>query len=83
MNQNKPKHEVRTLSIRIPIELYVGISQYAIDKDLPSLNAAIIDLIQSGITLTQDRDSILSQFIIEIVPRDTLERLINGDTKTS
>ena len=78
MNQSKPKQEVRTLSIRIPIELYVGISQHAIDKDLPSLNAAIIDLIESGITLIEERDSVISNFILEIVPRDTLENLING-----
>lgn len=78
MNQNKPKQEVRTLSIRIPIDLYVGISQHALEKDLPSLNAAIIDLIENGIDVTEERSKILSQFILQVVPREELEKLING-----
>jgi len=78
MHQEKPKQEVKTLSIRIPLELYVTISQYALDKDLPSLNAAIIDLVRAGIMSADGRDQIISEFIVEFVTPTKLKELIRG-----
>lgn len=78
MNQKEPKHEVKTLSIRIPKELYVKVSQYALDNDLPSLNGAIVDLMNTGLDTTVEHDKIISQFVLEFVPREQLEKLING-----
>ena len=74
MNQNEPK----TLSIRIPFDLYLKVSQHALDKDLKSLNAAIIDLLESGLALVQERESIISQFILEVVPANKLKEIMNG-----
>lgn len=79
MNQKEPKQEVKTLSIRIPLELYITISQYALDKDLPSLNGAIVELMTAGLEATSERDKIISQFVLEFVPKETLEKLINGE----
>lgn len=81
MNQNKPQakaKEVRTLSIRIPMSLYLSVSQYGIDKDLPSLNAAVIALMEAGMDTSSDRDAILSAFIQEIVSPEQLKEIING-----
>lgn len=78
MHQDKPKQEVKTLSIRVPLELYLTVSQYALDKDLPSLNAAIIELVKAGIDTTQEQQRIISQFIIEIVPPELLEKIARG-----
>jgi hypothetical protein len=78
MNQKEPRQEVKTLSIRIPIELYVKVSQYALDNELPSLNGAIVDLMNSGLEANTERDKIISQFVLEFVPKETLEKLING-----
>lgn len=78
MHQQTPKQEVKTLSIRIPLELYLVVSQYALDKELPSLNAAIIDLITAGIDVTKEKDTIISQFIMEFIPLEQLEKLIDG-----
>ena len=78
MHQEKPKEAVKTLSIRIPLDLYLKISQYALDEDLASLNAAIVSLVKSGLDSTNEKNTIISQFIIEVVPKETLERLING-----
>lgn len=78
MHQEKPKEAVKTLSIRIPLDLYLKISQYALDEDLASLNAAIVSLVKSGLDSTNEKNNIISQFIIEVVPKETLERLING-----
>lgn len=79
MNQKEPKQEVKTLSIRIPLELYITISQYALDNDLPSLNGAIVELMTAGLEATAERDKIISQFVLEFIPRETLEKLINGE----
>ena len=79
MHQDKPKQGVKTLSIRIPLDLYLTISQYALDEQLPSLNAALIDLLKTGIDTTQEREKIISQFIIEFIPKETLEKIINGE----
>ncbi len=78
MNQKEPKQEVKTLSIRIPLELYVTISQYALDNDLPSLNSAIVDLMKAGLDSNADKASIISQFVLEFVPKEVLEKMING-----
>lgn len=78
MNQKEPKQEVKTLSIRIPLELYVTISQYALDNDLPSLNSAIVDLMKAGLDSNADKESIISQFVLEFVPKEVLEKMING-----
>ena len=77
MNQSKPK-EVRTLSIRIPMDLYLNLSQYGIDKDLPTLNSAVIALLTAGLDVTLERDKILSQFILEVVPSEKLKEIIDG-----
>lgn len=77
MNQNKPK-ELRTLSIRIPIDLYLSVSQHGIDKDLPSLNAAVIALLLAGLDVNAEKDSILSQFILEVIPVEKLKEIMNG-----
>jgi hypothetical protein len=77
MNQSKPK-EVRTLSIRIPMDLYLNVSQHGIDKDLPSLNSAVIALLSAGLEVTSERDKILSQFILEVVPPEKLKEIISG-----
>ena len=78
MNQNKPK-EVKTLSIRIPLALYLEISQYAIDEDHQSLNSAIMALLNSGLLLKQEEDNVIRRFILEIVPQEKLEELVNGE----
>lgn len=78
MNRVKPKRKIQTLSIRIPIELYVLISQHAVDNDLPSLNASVIELIEKGGRAATDKDDIISQFILEFVPKEKIEELING-----
>ena len=79
MHQDKPKQEVKTLSIRIPLELYMTVSQYAIDKDSPSLNAAIIDLVRAGIDQTSAKDRAVRDFLIERIPAEELEKLIRGE----
>ncbi len=79
MHQDKPKQEVKTLSIRVPLELYLTVSQYALDEDLASLNAAIIELVRTGIDTTLEKERIISQFIIDIVPKETLEKLARGE----
>lgn len=79
MHQDKPRQEVKTLSIRIPLQLYVTISQYALDKDLSSLNAAIIELVKGGLTETSGRDQVIRDFIVELLPVDELEKLIRGE----
>lgn len=78
MNQKEPKQEVKTLSIRIPVQLYIKVSQYALDNELPSLNGAIVDLMTAGLETTAEHDKIISQFVLEFVPRERLEKLING-----
>lgn len=78
MNQDKPKQRVKTLSIRIPEGLYLTVSQYAIDNDMPSMNAAIISLITNGLEVMGDRNSAISQFILELIPEEKLEEIING-----
>lgn len=78
MNQPKPKKVVKTLSIRIPESLYLEASQWGIDKEFPSLNAAIISLISAGLKAQADEDAIVSQFILEIIPKNKLEEIING-----
>lgn len=79
MHQDKPKQGVKTLSIRIPLDLYLTISQHALDEQLPSLNAAIIDLVKTGIDTTQEKEKIISQFIIEFVDKQTLRKIIDGE----
>lgn len=81
MNQDKPKQRVKTLSIRIPEVLYLTVSQYAIDNDLPSMNAAIISLITNGLEVMGDKDSAITQFILELIPQHKLEEIINGKTE--
>ncbi len=78
MHQDKPKQPVKTLSIRIPLDLYLIISQYALDEELPSLNAAIVDLVKTGIASVAEKEKIISQFIIEVIPKEVLEKIING-----
>jgi hypothetical protein len=78
MHQEKPKQEVKTLSIRIPLELYVTISQHTLDKDLPSLNAAIIDLVKTGIRASGEKNTIISEFIVEFVAPEKLKELMNA-----
>lgn len=78
MNQPKPKKVVKTLSIRIPESLYLEASQWGIDKGFPSLNAAIISLISAGLKAQADEDAIVSQFILEIIPKNKLQEIING-----
>lgn len=78
MNQPKPKKVVKTLSIRIPESLYIEASQWGIDKGFPSLNAAIIDLVTAGLKAQAEQDAIVSQFILEIIPQEKLEEIING-----
>lgn len=78
MNQKEPRQEVKTLSIRIPLELYVTISQYALDSELPSLNSAIVDLLHTGLSSATEKDHIISEFVLEFVPLEMLEKLING-----
>lgn len=78
MNRDKPKRTIKTLSIRIPFDLYVSISQHALDNDLPSLNASVIDLIESGGKSAVSKDDIISQFILEFVPKERIEELVNG-----
>ncbi len=82
MNQPKPKRVVKTLSIRIPEELYLEASQWGIDKSHPSLNAAIIELINTGLKSMQEKDRIVSQFILEYVSTEKLKELIDGTVKT-
>lgn len=77
MNQDKPK-EVRTLSIRIPMDLYLDVSQHALDNDSSSLNAAIIDLITHGLRAEQEESRIISKFILEVVPQEKLKEIMNG-----
>ena len=79
MHQDKPKQEVKTLSIRIPLELYLVISQYTLDADFPSLNSAIISLIKSGLSEGEERENIIGRYILNIVPKEELEKLINGN----
>jgi len=78
MNHDKPKQRVKTLSIRIPEALYLTVSQYAIDNDMPSMNAAIISLITNGLHAVSSKDDTITQFILELIPREKLEELING-----
>lgn len=78
MNQDKPKQAVKTLSIRIPEKLYLTVSQYVLDNDIPSMNAAIIGLITAGLDITKERDQIISQFVLEFVPKEKLKELIDG-----
>jgi len=78
MNQSKPKKVVKTLSIRIPVDLYLEASQWGIDKGFPSLNAAVIDLMTSGLKAEREQDDIVSQFILEIIPADKLKEIIDG-----
>ena len=78
MNHDKPKQAVKTLSIRIPEKLYLMVSQYALDHEMPSMNAAIISLVTSGLSSTEERESIIGQFILELVPREKMEEIING-----
>ena len=79
MHQQKPKEGVKTLSIRIPTALYLTISQYALDNDHPSMNAAIIELLASGIAVEKEKGSIIGQFSLEVVPKDKLKEIINGN----
>lgn len=79
MNQDKPKQRVKTLSIRIPEALYLTVSQYAIDNDMPSMNAAIISLITNGLEVMNSKDATISQFILELIPEEKLKELINGE----
>lgn len=78
MNQEKPKEGVRTLSIRIPKSLYVKVSQYALDTKQPSMNAGIMELVENGLQVTQDRNQIISNFFMEIIPMEKLKELSNG-----
>ena len=79
MHQDKPKQQVKTLSIRIPLELYLVISQYTLDEDFPSLNSAIISLIKSGLSVDEERENIIGRFLLDIVPKEEMEKLINGN----
>lgn len=78
MNQDKPKQEVKTLSIRIPEKLYLTVSQYVLDNKMSSMNSAIIALISGGLTAMQDKDRVITQFILELVPKEKLQELMNG-----
>ena len=78
MNQDKPKQRVKTLSIRIPDSLYLTVSQYAIDNDMPSMNAAIISLITNGLEVMGTKDDIIKGFILEMIPGDKLKEMIDG-----
>lgn len=77
MNQTKPK-EVRTLSIRIPMDLYLKVSQHGLDRDFSSLNATVISLLESGMASAIERHEVLSKFIQEIVSPEKLKEIING-----
>lgn len=79
MNQQKPKEGVKTLSIRIPESLYLQVSQYALDNNMPSMNAGIMELVQNGLSVTQDRDDIISSFLFEVVPIEKLKEMMNGE----
>lgn len=78
MHQEKPKQSVKTLSIRIPYELYMAVSQYALDNELPSLNAAATELITAGVQTAEDHEKIISQFILEFIPKEQLDKLIHA-----
>ena len=78
MNQSTPRKPVKTLSIRIPEELYLEAGQWGIDRGFPSLNAAIIELITTGLQTRKENDELIGQFIIEIIPKDRLKELIDG-----
>ena len=80
MNQQKPKEGVKTLSIRIPESLYLKVSQFALDSDMPSMNAGIMKLIKDGLEVTQDRDEIIRSFLFEVVPMDKLKDMIDGQS---
>ena len=81
MNQEKPKQRVKTLSIRIPESLYLTISQYVLDNDLPSINSAVISLVNRGIRGTEESENAVSEFILELIPQDKLQELANGIKK--
>ncbi len=83
MNQEKPKQQVKTLSIRIPEDLYLAVSQYALDQELPSINAAVTSLLNNGLRVTGDKESAISEFILELIPEQRLKELASGTIKTS
>ena len=60
------------------MDLYLNVSQHALDSESPSLNAAIISLITQGLNSEQEKAKIISQFILEVVPKDKLKEIMNG-----
>lgn len=60
------------------MDLYLNVSQHALDTESPSLNAAIISLITQGLASEEEKSKIISQFIVEVVTPERLKELMNG-----
>lgn len=59
-------------------ELYMQVTQYGVEKNNPSLNATVAELLASGLKAKVNEKIVLSNFILETVDKELLKDIIDG-----
>lgn len=73
---------MHVFSVRIPDRLYMAVLQHGLDNDIPTINASVMGLLRSGLAKQELENEVIKQFILEVVPKEKLQEIINGKPVT-